>query len=81
LRFLFASRPAVMGAVLGIVYPVIATHLVGKAGFSTKSARTGAVTLIQRFGSAARTSISTFTCCFSAACTSSAPRVRSLSAG
>jgi len=38
--------------VLGIVYRVIATHLIKKAGFSCKTARTGAVTLIQRFGSA-----------------------------
>jgi hypothetical protein len=52
LRFLFASRPAVMGRVLGIVYRCIATHLTKKAGFSCKTARSGAVTLIQRFGSA-----------------------------
>ena len=52
LRFLFASRPAIMGRVLGIVYRCIATHLIKKAGFSCTSARTGAVTLIQRFGSA-----------------------------
>jgi hypothetical protein len=52
LRFLFASRPAIMGQVLGIVYRVIATCLIKKAGFSRKTARTGAVTLIQRFGSA-----------------------------
>lgn len=52
LRFLFASDPAVMGRVLGIVYRCIATHLVKKAGFSRKTAQTGAVTLIQRFGSA-----------------------------
>ncbi len=52
LRFLFASRPEIMGAVLGIVYRVIATHLARQAGFSAKRARTGAVTLIQRFGSA-----------------------------
>ena len=52
LRFLFASRPEVMGRVLGIVYRCIATHLIKKAGFSRKTARTGAVTLIQRFGSA-----------------------------
>ena len=52
LRFLFASRPEIMGWVLGIVYRVIATHLVKKAGYSHKTARTGAVTLIQRFGSA-----------------------------
>ncbi len=32
LRFLFASRPEIMGWVLGIVYRVIATHLVKKAG-------------------------------------------------
>jgi len=52
LRFLFASRPAVMGRVLGIVYRVIATHLVKKAGHDHATARTGAVTLIQRFGGA-----------------------------
>ncbi len=52
LRFLFASRPGVMGQVLGIVYRVIATHLIKKSGLTKKTARTGAVTLIQRFGSA-----------------------------
>ena len=48
LRFLFASRPAIMGRVLGIVYRVIATHLIKKAGFSRETAQAGAVTLIQR---------------------------------
>ncbi len=52
LRFLFASQPAVMGKVLGIVYRAIATHLTHKAGFTKPMAQTGAVTLIQRFGSA-----------------------------
>lgn len=52
LRFLFASRPDIMGRVLGTVYRVITTHLVKKAGHSHQTARTGAVTLIQRFGSA-----------------------------
>lgn len=52
LRFLFAARPAIMGEVLGIVYRVIATHLIKKAGLTHKTAHTGAVTLIQRFGSA-----------------------------
>ncbi len=52
LRFLFASRPAIMGQVLGIDYRVIAGHLIKKAGFTCKKARTGAVALIQRFGSA-----------------------------
>ena len=51
-RLLFASRPEVMGRVLGIVYRCIATHLIKKAGFSRKTAQAGAVTLIQRFGSA-----------------------------
>lgn len=41
-----------MGQVLGIVYRVIATHLNKKAGFTKKIAQPGAVTLIQRFGSA-----------------------------
>jgi len=52
LRFLFASRPLITGQVLGIVYRVISMHLVKKAGYSKKTARTGAVTLIQRFGGA-----------------------------
>jgi hypothetical protein len=52
LRFLFASRTEIMGRVLGIVYRVIATDLVRKAGYTHDTARTGAVTLIQRFGSA-----------------------------
>lgn len=52
LRFLFTTRPALMGEVLGIVYRVIAGHLVKKAGETQERARTGAVTLIQRFGSA-----------------------------
>lgn len=52
LRCLFASRPAIRGQVLGIVYRVIAGHLIEKAGFTRKRARTGALTLIQRFGRA-----------------------------
>ncbi|MCC5794358.1 MAG: hypothetical protein JJT85_06425, partial [Chromatiales bacterium] len=46
------ARPEVMGRVLGIVYRCIATHLTKKAGFSPRTAQTGAVTLVQRFGSA-----------------------------
>lgn len=52
LRYLFASRPEIMGRVLGIVYRVIATQLVKKTGHTHQAAETGAVTLIQRFGSA-----------------------------
>ena len=53
LRFLFATRPAVLTQVLGIVYRAVSTFLVRRAGLrSGAGARTGAVTLIQRFGSA-----------------------------
>jgi len=51
LRFLFASNPSVMCKALGIVYRSIATQLVHKAGYTKTTAQTGAVTLIQRFGS------------------------------
>lgn len=52
IRFLFASNPAVMGRVLGIVNRAIATHLIKKAELTRATGQTGAVTLIQRFGSA-----------------------------
>ena len=52
LRFLFASNSRVMTGVLAIVYRTIAAHLTHKAGFTKPMAQTGAVTLIQRFGSA-----------------------------
>ena len=57
LRFLFASQPAVMGKVLGIVYRTIATHLTHKAGYTKATAQTGSVTLIQRFGGALNANI------------------------
>jgi hypothetical protein len=38
--------------VMSIIHRAISTHIVGCAGFSNKQAKTGAVTLIQRFGSA-----------------------------
>ena len=53
LRFLLATRPAVLTQVLGIVYRAVSTFLVRRAGLRVGAgARTGAVTLIQRFGSA-----------------------------
>ncbi len=52
LRFLFASRPDVIGPVLGIVHRVIAGWLADQAGVARDTAQCGAVTLIQRFGSA-----------------------------
>jgi hypothetical protein len=48
----FASRPEIMGRVLGIVYRCIASHLIKNAGFSRRTVQAGAVTLIQRFGGA-----------------------------
>lgn len=38
----FASRPEAIGRVLGIVYCVIATHVIRSAGFTRDSAHTGA---------------------------------------
>ena len=52
LRFLFATRPEVLSQVLGIVYRAISTFLIRRAGLRVGAgARTGTVTLIQRFGS------------------------------
>ena len=52
LRFLFASKPDVMSKALGIVYRTIATHLIHTAGHTHDTAHAGAITFIQRFGSA-----------------------------
>ena len=52
LRFLLAHNPQVVTTVLGIVNRSISTHLIKKAGLDKSTAQTGAVTLIQRFGSA-----------------------------
>lgn len=52
IAFLFAGDPELMGKVLGIVYRALSTHLIRKAGFSKATSQTGAVTLIQLFGSA-----------------------------
>ena len=52
LRWLFASEPRILSKALGVVTRAIGTYLVKKAGFTHATAKTGAVTLIQRFGSA-----------------------------
>ena len=52
LRFLLARYPDVMSRVLGIVYRTLSASLKKKAGHTHRTAKTGAVTLIQRFGSA-----------------------------
>jgi hypothetical protein len=43
--------PALMGKVQEVVYRILATQLIRKAGFTKHSAQTGDVTLIQHFGS------------------------------
>ncbi len=53
LRYLFAANPQVMSRVLIIVYRVISTFLIKQPGRTVSSdTQSGAVTLIQRFGSA-----------------------------
>ena len=52
LRLLLARYPTELSKVMSIIHRAISTHIVGCAGFSNKQAKTGAVTLIQRFGSA-----------------------------
>ena len=57
LRSLFAVHPELLAPVLQIIHRVIATHLIRQAGIKRSAAATGAVTLIQRFGSAANLNI------------------------
>ena len=52
LRLLLARYPRELSKVMQIIHRAISTHIVNKAGFTYKRAKTGAVTLIQRFGSA-----------------------------
>lgn len=52
LRFLLATDPAALTQVLGIVYRTISAHILKVARLTRASGATGAVTLIQRFGSA-----------------------------
>jgi len=53
LRFLFANNPQALTAVLAVAQRAISTFVIRHSGFTVASgARTGAVTLIQRFGAA-----------------------------
>lgn len=52
LRYLFARYPKAMSQALAIVYRSIASHLIKKAGLTHKTAKTGGITLTQRFGGA-----------------------------
>jgi hypothetical protein len=57
LRILFAAHPELLSCVLGVIHRVIATFLIKQTGAKRSEAHTGAVTLIQRFGSAANLNI------------------------
>jgi ribosomal protein S27E len=52
LRFLLATDSAALTQVLGIVYRTLSAHILKKARLTRAGGATGAVTLIQRFGSA-----------------------------
>ncbi len=57
LRFLLATHPHLLSPVLRVVNRAISSFLVKQAGLKCTEAQTGAVTLIQRFGSAANLNI------------------------
>jgi hypothetical protein len=57
LRLLFASHPQLLSPVLQIVHRVISTFLIQQVELQRAEAHTGAITLIQRFGSAANLNI------------------------
>jgi hypothetical protein len=51
LRFLLATDPDALTLVLGVVYGTISGFLLARAGLTRATGSTGAVTLVQRFGS------------------------------
>ncbi len=57
LRLLLAAHPKLVTPVLQVVHRVITRHMLGQAGLKADEADSGAVTLIQRFGSAANLNI------------------------
>ena len=57
LRLLLAAQPKLVTPVLQVVHRVITRYLLGQAGRKADEADGGAVTLIQRFGSAANLNI------------------------
>jgi len=57
LRLLLAAQPKLMTPVLKVVHRVITRFLLDQAGLKADEADSGAVTLIQRFGSAASLNI------------------------
>ncbi len=57
LRILFAAHPELLTSVLRIIHRVISGFLLKQAGLKRATADACAVTLIQRFGSAAKLNI------------------------
>lgn len=57
LRMLFAAQPQRLAPLLQVIHRIIASFLIKQAGLKRTAANTGAVTLIQRFGSAANLTI------------------------
>ena len=57
LRVLLAAQPELVTSVLQVVQRVLTRHLLGAAGLKAEEGHGGAVTLIQRFGSAANLNI------------------------
>lgn len=57
LRLLLAAQPKLVMPVLQAVHRMITRHLLGQTGLKADEANSGAVTLIQRFGSAANLNI------------------------
>ena len=57
LRSLFAVHPDLLAPILHIIHRAIATLLIDQTGIKRDQAATGAVTLIQRFGSAANLNV------------------------
>ena len=75
LRFLFANDPSALSAVLTVVHRALSTFVVRQSGFTVSSgARTGAVTLIQRFGSALNLNVHLHILCLDGAYTFSGNR-------
>ena len=57
LRIVFAAHPELLTPVLRIIHRVIAGFFLKQAGLKRATADSGALTLIQRFGSAANLNI------------------------
>jgi hypothetical protein len=57
LRYLLAAHPHLLTPVLQVIHRAISTFLIKQAGLKRSEAQTGAITLIQRFGSAANLNI------------------------